>query len=171
MLGRVRNILPFDVLIMLYYTLIYPYLIYCIIVWGGACTTNLNRLQILQNRAVRLVTRSPFRSSSAPIFAHLNLLQVSDIRRLQIALFLFRCKHFLLPNICLQHCLVNTRLAHDTRHCSTFVMQPFRTNIRGQYVSVIGPKTWETLPVNLRDIKSVFVFKREVVKYFVSNYV
>ena len=139
--------------------------------WGDACTKTLNRLQVLQSRAVRLVTRSPFRSSSVPIFTHLNLLQVSDIRHHQISLFMFRCKHSLLPNICLRHCILNSRRVYGTRHCPTFTMQPFRTNIRGQYIGSLGPRIWEALPLNLREIEFFPIFKREVLNYLVSCYV
>ena len=40
-LARVRHILPRKSMLMLYYTLIYPHLSYCCIVWGCAADTNL----------------------------------------------------------------------------------------------------------------------------------
>jgi hypothetical protein len=40
-MGRVRNIVPFDVLRVLYHSLIYPYLMYCCIIWGGAAASTL----------------------------------------------------------------------------------------------------------------------------------
>jgi len=85
MISRVCRILPVDILKTLYYSMIYPYLLYCCIVWGGACTTSLHKLEVLQNRAVRLITRSPFRASSRPIFKQLNVLRLADIRQVQIA--------------------------------------------------------------------------------------
>ena len=72
-IGRVRNIMPNDVLLMLYYSLIYPYLTYCCIMWGCASNTALHHLSVLQNRAIRLITRSPFRTSTTPLFVQLKL--------------------------------------------------------------------------------------------------
>ena len=60
-ISRVRRIFPQTVLLMLYYSLIYPYLSYCCIIWGNACVSTLNRVVILQKRAIRLVTNSPYR--------------------------------------------------------------------------------------------------------------
>ena len=68
MLGRVSKILPLNVLRTLYHTLIYPYLNYCCIIWGGAGASALHRLEVLQNRAIRIITHSPFLSSSSPIY-------------------------------------------------------------------------------------------------------
>ena len=45
---RVREILPKDILVTLYYTLIYPHLIYCVRIWGSAKETALNKLFLLQ---------------------------------------------------------------------------------------------------------------------------
>ena len=63
-MGRVRNIVPNNVLLMIYHSLIYPYITYCNIVWANA--TSLHKLVILQNRAVRLISRANFRSSCDP---------------------------------------------------------------------------------------------------------
>jgi len=85
MIGRVRNMLLFSVLRTLYYSLIYPYLNYCCIIWGGASATALHKIEVLQNRSIRLITRAPFRSSTGPIYKRINLLKIVDIRLLQIA--------------------------------------------------------------------------------------
>jgi hypothetical protein len=64
------------------------YLYYCCIVWAGASATALHKLEVLQNRAVRLVTRSQFRASASPLFKQLHLLKIQDIRKIQIYLFM-----------------------------------------------------------------------------------
>jgi hypothetical protein len=57
MLGRVSKILPSNVLRTLYHTLIFPYLNYCCIAWGGAGATALHKIVILQNRVIRIITQ------------------------------------------------------------------------------------------------------------------
>ena len=52
----------------LYYTLIYPYLSYCNTVWSSTYVTNLNRIFLLQKRAVRALTNSDFRAQTAPVY-------------------------------------------------------------------------------------------------------
>ena len=54
-LARIRHNVPFQSLISLYYTLIYPYLSYCNIVWGHNFKSYLHNLVTLQKRAVRII--------------------------------------------------------------------------------------------------------------------
>ena len=49
--------LPKSSLITLYYRLAYPYLLYCVSVWGSTYPTNLNRFLLLQKRVVRTITK------------------------------------------------------------------------------------------------------------------
>ena len=108
-MGRCRKILSNDTLVTLYFSLIYPHLYYCCIVWAGACATAINKLEVLQNRAVRLITRSPFRSSACPLFKQLHLLKIVDIRKLQI--------YLLCSNIKMLYCLYH--VCTTVRHMST----------------------------------------------------
>lgn len=170
MLGRVCKILTFDTLKILYYSLIYPYLFYCCIIWGTASATSLHKLEVLQNRAVRLITRSPYRSSSSPIFKRLNILKLVDICRLQIALFMFRTRESTLPSCCLLLCPLNENNCYGIRNMHEFVMPAFRTKCREKSISVSGPRLWSLLPNDLRSSISLFVLRKNVKSYFVSLY-
>ena len=170
-IGRVRNIMPNDVLLTLYYSLIYPYLTYCCIIWGAASSTALHHLSVLQNRAIRLITRSPFRASTTPLFEQLKLLKVTDIRKLQILLFMYKCKNKQVPVNCLNYCPLNLNHPYNTRCTNHFVSFPFRTNIREQNISTIGPRSWNSLSLDLQNASSFLLFKREVSKYLISFYV
>ena len=119
MLGRCRKFLSKDVLLLLYFSLIYPYLIYCSIVWGGACSSALHKIEVLQNRAIRIITHSPFRLSSSPLYKELHLLKFCDIYKMQVILFMYKCKNSFLPDSCMHYCLrnfnsfYNMRINHD----------------------------------------------------------
>ena len=99
-MGRVRNIVPSKALLMLYHALVYPYLTYCNIVWGSTCDSVLSKLASLQNRAVRLITHSPFKATCNPLYANNKLLKLSDIVKFQAAQFMFKIKHqIFIPNL------------------------------------------------------------------------
>ena len=53
---RSRFFLTEKTLLSLYYTLVYPYISYCSTVWTSTYPTNLNRIYLLQKRAVRAIT-------------------------------------------------------------------------------------------------------------------
>ena len=59
-------------LITLYYSLLYPYLQYCVSVWGSTYPSNLSRIFMLQKRAVRIITKESFDAHTDPIFKNLK---------------------------------------------------------------------------------------------------
>ena len=81
----------------LYFSLIYPYLQYCNIVWASTYESNLKRLIVLQKRAVRIISKSEVSAHTSPLFKNLQLLKFIDINKLQIGQFMFKYKNDLLP--------------------------------------------------------------------------
>ena len=51
-----------------------------------------------------------------------------------------------------------------------FVPPPYRTHLREQFISVSGPRLWESLPIALRLCESLNIFKRAVREHFFSMY-
>ena len=78
-LNRLKFKLPTNALFSLYYSLIYPHLIYCNILWGCAAKSVLNELFLLQKRAVRIINKCGYLTHSDPIFKNLGILKVSDL--------------------------------------------------------------------------------------------
>ena len=55
--NRARLFLPKDYLRTLYYCSVYPYLHYCIIVWGSTYKTNFRRLVSLLNQGIIIISK------------------------------------------------------------------------------------------------------------------
>ena len=53
---KLQPFLPLKVMKNVYYSLIYSHIIYAIEAWGSACKTELDKIFILQKRAMRLMT-------------------------------------------------------------------------------------------------------------------
>ena len=170
-MSRVRNILSSIILIKLYHTLIYPHFVYCIIAWGSAKPTLLNKLFILQKRAVRLCTGSGFRTSSNPLFTKLHLLKIGDIYNLYTTMFMFQLKCNTLPNSCLNLVsLANKDNVYNTRYSGYFKIENFRTRAREMYLAVRGPKLWDSLPLQIQTSANIGLFKKATVGYYLSCY-
>ena len=58
-ISRIRHLLPRHILVNLYYTLIYPYMSYCNLVWASTYRTRLTTLTTLQKRVVRIMMNVP----------------------------------------------------------------------------------------------------------------
>ncbi len=65
---RVSHLVSRNCLLTLYYSLIYPYLSYCNIVWASTFLTALHKILVLQRRFVRIATRSESYAASTPLF-------------------------------------------------------------------------------------------------------
>ena len=68
-LSKLRHFLPHYIMLSLYSTLILPYLNYGLIAWGsGSATSQINRLFILQKRAIRIINNADFRHTQIIFF-------------------------------------------------------------------------------------------------------
>ena len=77
LLAKLRHFIPLHILITLYRSLIHPYLSYGISAWGQACKTHLNKILILQKRALKLIYFTDYRESAIPLFSKANILPVN----------------------------------------------------------------------------------------------
>ena len=87
---RIRKYVDLHVLKSVYYSLIYSHIVYAIQVWGSANATELDKILILQKKAVRMMTYKDQypqipgpRNPSDPIFAELCILKVQDVFKLK----------------------------------------------------------------------------------------
>ena len=51
----------------LYYSLVHPYLSYNNLIWGSACQKHLHKLEILQKKAIRIITKSAYNEHTSPL--------------------------------------------------------------------------------------------------------
>jgi hypothetical protein len=67
LLSKIRHYVDLDTLRKIYFALIYPYLQYWAIVWGNTYKSHLKPLNILNNKALRLITFSHYRAHAATL--------------------------------------------------------------------------------------------------------
>ena len=74
--------------LLLYYSLIYPYLTYYNLTWSSSYANNLNRIFLIQKRMVWAITNAPFHANTAPLFSQLTwYLQVYSFHIATICFF------------------------------------------------------------------------------------
>jgi hypothetical protein len=170
-IGRARYLLPEKPLLVLYRTLILPHLMYCNVVWGAATQTILDKLVKLQKRAIRLISKSDFRSHTNPLFVRLHLLKFTDLVVFQTVLFLYQIKTGLLPSVCTNLIQFSDQnRSHNTRQTHLFAIPNYRTGIREKCITIRGPKLWEEIPIYVQSIPVLSIFKRELYNFLVTNY-
>ena len=87
-LYKLNKLLPTRTLITLYYALIFPHLMYGIIIWGSINSSYLTSLQTLQNKAIRAIAKLKSKDRVTPIYKQYNLLKTNHIYKLEIVKFM-----------------------------------------------------------------------------------
>ena len=84
-------------LLKLDFSLVYPYLFYGNLAWGGTYPSTLERLCVLQKWVIRIITKSEPYAYTSPIFYKYGLLDIVNIHSLQVGLLMFLFNKKLLP--------------------------------------------------------------------------
>ena len=160
LLAKLRHFIPLHILITLYRSLIHPYLSYGISAWGQACKTHLNKILILQKRALKLIYFTDYRESAIPLFSKANILPVN---------FLFlECISNLMydvvnqnapPSLCKLFTSISNIHSYNTRssRCQNLYTQYSRTNLQKNSFSRTGVRLWNQIPNSIRSLsKSSF---------------
>ena len=94
-----RKVFDTNTLLTLCYSFIYPYLNYCVHLWGSTYDTYVNKIFLLQKKAMRIILGVNQRAHSEPLFSSLCVLSVSNVYMYNIGLLMYKYHHVLLPNI------------------------------------------------------------------------
>ncbi len=133
----------------LYYSLVYPYLTYGIILWGSAYETYLSKLITTQKKIIRAITYAHYNSHSEPLFKPLNILKIPDLYKLYASKYMFSVINNSLPcplpNI---FTLAQDTHGHNTRHSKTFKLKvkKIRTMVATKSILNMGPFIWNSVP-------------------------
>ena len=124
--------------------MIFPYLYYCNLAWGGTYKANVQRIVILQKRALRIVNNSTYDANTSPIFKELNLLKFHDIHSFQYVFFMLNAHSYRLP-LC-------------------------RKNTRQFSIYFQGPKFYNSLNSSITGSSTSASFKRKLKEFLLSTY-
>ena len=93
-MNKLKRIFPYQILRTLFNSLIHPYLIYGLYIWGFSP----KRLTILQKKAVRIIARKPYISHTTSIFKDLKILKLRDQYSMQLYKLYHKNTNNLLPS-------------------------------------------------------------------------
>ena len=73
----------------LYFALFQSQISYGLMAWGTACNDLIEKLFLLQKRAVRIISDVGFNDHTQPLFKKLSILNIRDVLKHQIASFMY----------------------------------------------------------------------------------
>ena len=95
---KTRNFLDRNTLRNLYFTFIYPYLIYCIEIWGNSNDSHLNPIIKIQKKGIRAISFAHYLDPTSPLFRRLNILNLKKIVIQRIDLLMYKYTKGILPH-------------------------------------------------------------------------
>ena len=161
------NYLPSHILQILYYSLVYPYLNYCVEVWGPCCPSTLYPLVIRQKKIVRIINGSDPYEHTNPIFKKLKLLKFEYIVNVFILVYIYKVLHKIkapyifdfITNIQVHH-------RHNLRNENKYKLPKVYILRYKQSLIYQGLYLWNNLPNTLKISPNYNVFKRKILAYY-----
>ena len=161
-LAHLRNIIPYNLRKTITEGMFTSVLAYCLPVFGGCDKEELLSLQVMQNKAARLVTHFPLRASRKEMFAQLGWLSVNQLIFYHSALATYRIRESREPEY------LASLLGRDGRTGNMIVSNTRLTLAKKSYC-YRGPAHWNTIPENIRSIRKVSQFKIQLRKWIFLN--
>lgn len=167
-IGQLRPYISLDACRTLVNTLLITRTDYCNTLLYGIADNLLRRLQVLQNSAARLVFRLRRRMHVTPCLISLHWLPVRYRIQHRLATTVFKCCSGSAP-IYLSSLIrpySQDRSLRSGADPSLLQEISTRTKFGERAFSVAGPKIWNGLPRNLRQLTSLTIFKKDLKTHF-----
>ena len=170
-LNKLKFIIPDQILLTIYNSLILPHLNYCILAWGY----DSKRLYKLQKKALRIINKSPYLAHTDPMFIKYNVLKVKDILEQNHLKFLFKLSHRSLP-VYFYHFVSATGFnvhTHNTRHRHNIRTPKIKHEFRKKCLRFSIVNTFNLSPSIILDkiyTHSFAGFCQYIKKYYLAKY-
>ena len=130
----------------IYYAMIYSRIKYGSVVYGLTSDANLDKIQIMQNKLLKVISSKPYRFSTNKLHNELFLLKFKDIVKQDILSFVYNYVHSNLPSVFdnyfkHRHSLYDILSGHKPLR---FKYAIYKKNIGENTVKVQGPKLYNT---------------------------
>ena len=160
-LHRLKSYLPVSNLKTLYFAFVYPYFLYCNIIWGGTFASHLDRLVKLQKRAIRNINKADFLSHTNSLFLSNNILKLTDIHKKQLAIYIYKLE---------SRSEFTRNHDHNTRNRNNLLPSQARLTVTQRSLSFCAINIWNSLPNQIKESPSLPSFKKRITNHLVSQY-
>lgn len=153
-----RSVLPTSVKLLLYKSLFYSHLTYCLLVWGTSTMTNIEKLFLLQKKILRGICNVPYNFHSADLFKICKIINIYKLYQYRLATSF---KSEKIRGLCFLERLASLREIsphYSTRNTEKWRMVTQRTNYGYQMLNFTLPHLLNSLCTDNIDFDS-FTFK------------
>ena len=164
LISRFKHLLPYNARLLYYNSLVLPVFDYADLVWGDKDNAVLmNNLQVLQNKAAKLVLNKPLYSSATDALSQLGWLNLNRRRHFHRCLYVYKC-----VNGIASHKLELSRNSdvhrYNTRSKDHLRLPTVKRNWGKQRTCYHAFKDWNALDSGLRNSDTICQFESNVFK-------
>lgn len=149
------NVLTLNQLTILYYSLIESHIRYGLAAWGGALKTYIHPLQVLQKYHLKIIYKKNRRFPSDELF---NISKVLEVRQLYykkiVTHYHYKKNIYIFP--------IHD---HNTRQKQFQILPLMQKAIGQRSYAFVGPKFYNRLPEDIKEINNNYKFKKKLNKY------
>ena len=143
-INRVKNIVPQKTLKTLYFSLIHSHLSYCPLIVSCAPKSCINKLVIMQKKAIRTITNSKANSHTEPLFSQLKILPYHKIIYKAQLLFFHSIHYNYASSTFINSWIKNSErnTQHELRNANEYQIPLAKLSFFTRFPLYTLPKTW-----------------------------
>ena len=160
MLAKIRHYVPESVRRSLYFTFINSHTGYNLLNWGTAPSTYIDTISAKTRKAIRLISFANKDEPSLPLFKKHSILPLEKDFELKQTIFMWKLENGLIPK----------SLASNFRTSRNRVIPILnRLESSAKHITYAGPKIWQKLPDEIKNIAFPKSFSKAVKNHLLQN--
>ena len=165
-LTRASRVVPLQVRVTLYNTLVLPHFDYCCTLWDVCSDGHIARLQQLQNHGMRIILGCHYRTNISEMLSTLKWLNVRQRFTLLKCIMMFNIVNGKTPDYLND---ITPVISHGYNTRSKSSNNVFQTFCHKKSLKHCGTSLWSNLPSHVKSQKSLISFKKYCVQYILGN--
>ena len=171
---KLRDKLPKPILRQIYFTFVYPHILYGIELYANTYSKYLDKLTVLNNKLLRTLQNKPIITPVQELYFEYNVLPIPQLHEFQLILFVHKFLHHpqLLPDVFHKnrYFVLNEQIhVHNTRNKSKIHIRSYSTSRGQRNVKYKAAFLWNNLPQALQETSSTHSFKRQLKCHLLSH--
>lgn len=151
----------------IYNAMVKSHLIYQIEIWGSASKTRLAKLQIAQNKIIKLLFHYPYLSSCTKVYKETKLMTLQQLYKYHTCILVRK-----VLNKTIHTSITLTQTKHVTkrltRRASYLVLPKVRTKYGKRMFTFEGAQIFNKLPSDIKSVKSLGAFKSKLAQHILN---
>ena len=169
---KIRELLPFQCLKMVYFSFVYSHIIYGIEIYANTCSSYLQRLNILNNKLIRILFNKKRFTHVTELYKVIESLPILKLHDFTVLKFVHKCalNPEALPEIFSEYFQMSKLASkYSSRRQYDLYVNQSNTTFGRKCLATKGSQMWNKLPNNIKSITNYCTFCKEVKSYIAAT--